>query len=410
MGTLLGPDFPTSLGLAVSGGGDSMAMLHLAAGWAHRFGVGVRVATVDHGLRPESAEEARLVADEAHGLGLSHDTLLWPDQPKGNLQDAARRARYRLLSAWLAETRHLLLAHTADDQAETLLMRLARGSGVDGLSAMRPVSERDGMVLVRPLLGERRASLRHYATTLHIPFVDDPSNVDDHFGRVRMRRLIGQEGLDVDTLGATARRMSRAHEALSLRALSVTRTVLRNAGQGTDVAMIDRDAFARIETETQMRILAATLQAASGAAYRPREAALEASLQTVLDGGTVTLHGAAAVARGQWIFVGREPKAVADCKEPTGEKVVWDQRWTLDTTAITDAEIRSLGAAGAQQLRDAGATLPHNPALPAIFWQAQPAVWRGNRLVACAPARFGPRYDVDCPDTCGICFSHLKPH
>ncbi len=410
MGTLLGPDFPTSLGLAVSGGGDSMAMLHLAAGWAHRFGVDVRVATVDHGLRPASADEARLVADEAHGLGLSHDTLLWREQPKGNLQDAARQARYRLLSGWLAGTRHLLVAHTADDQAETLLMRLARGSGVDGLSAMRPVSERDGMVLVRPLLGERRASLRHFATTLQIPFTDDPSNVDDQFGRVRMRRLIGQEGLDVDTLSATARRMARAQEALSLRALSIARTVLQNVGQGTDIVMIDRDPFARIEPETQMRILAATLQAASGAGYRPREAALEAALQTLLDGGTVTLHGAVAVARGKWIFVGREPKAVADRKDPTGEKTVWDQRWSLNTTVVPDAEIRVLGPRGAQQLRDAGVTLPRNPALPAIFWHAQPAVWRGNRLVAFAPARFGPRYDVDCPDTCGICFSHLKPH
>jgi tRNA(Ile)-lysidine synthase len=387
-----------------------MAMLHLAAGWAHRFGVGLRVATVDHGLRPESAAEARLVADEAQGLGVPHDVLHWRDQPTGNLQDAARRARYRLLSEWLAGSRHLLVAHTADDQAETLLMRLARGSGVDGLSAMRPMTRRDGMVLVRPLLGERRAALRHHAKTLNIPIVDDPSNEDDHYGRVRLRRLIGQEGLDVDTLGATARRMARAQEALSVRALSIARTVLGNAGQGTDVVMIDRDPFAQIESETQMRILAATLQASSGAGYRPREAALEAGLQTLLDGGTVTLHGAMAVARGKWIFVGREPKAVAERAVPTGEKSVWDKRWRLDTRNIADAEIRALGPEGAQQLRDAGANLPQNPPLPAVFWHAQPAIWRANHLLAFGSARFGLEYGIQSPDTCGICFSHLKPH
>jgi tRNA(Ile)-lysidine synthetase-like protein len=156
MGALLGPEFPTDIALAVSGGGDSMAMLALSHEWARQMGVRLWVVTVDHGLRPESAGEAAMVAAECAALGHPHATLRWRWDGQGNLQDAARRARLALIDRWRQGIAHVLMAHTQDDVAETFLMRLARGSGVEGLSAMaerRYVTPHRGAV---PALGPGR--------------------------------------------------------------------------------------------------------------------------------------------------------------------------------------------------------------------------------------------------------------
>ena len=147
----------TRLGVAVSGGSDSTALLHLAAGWAARNNVKLRVATVDHRLRAASADEARQVSRQASALDLAHHTLDWTGAPVGNLQNAAREARKALLGDWAR--RHgldaVLLGHTATDQAETVLLRLARGSGVDGLAGMTPQSRDYGVTWLRPAAGGR---------------------------------------------------------------------------------------------------------------------------------------------------------------------------------------------------------------------------------------------------------------
>ena len=241
MGAMLGSNFPTDIGLAVSGGGDSMVMMQLAADWARVFGIRLWVATVDHGLRPESAAEAEMVKAEATEMGLPHTTLNWTGwNGRGNLQDAARQVRIDLLSLWRGNCRHVLMGHTQDDQAETVIMRLARGSGVEGLAAIRqrreirssatqiqlgkgeispegppwPEDAGDTWEVLRPLLNVGRAQLRHYAKTLRVPFVDDPSNDDPAYARVRARKLIAEMDVDQATLAATATRMSRATEAL----------------------------------------------------------------------------------------------------------------------------------------------------------------------------------------------------
>ena len=137
MGALLGRSFPSEVGLAVAGGGDSMAMLALAHGWARVFGVRLWMVTINHGFRTEAAAEAEMVAAECALLGWPHATLHWRWDGRGNAMEAAREARLRLIAGWRGHLRHVLVAHTQDDVAETFLMRLARGSGVDGLSAIQ---------------------------------------------------------------------------------------------------------------------------------------------------------------------------------------------------------------------------------------------------------------------------------
>lgn len=181
------------IALAVSGGPDSMAMLALAAA---AFSGQVAAATVDHGLRAESADEAAMVAGYCATLGIPHATLAIGTSPgaSGNLHDWARHARYDLLCRWSVEQGAALLAtaHHGDDQAETFLMRAARGSGVAGLAAVRAsrtVAE-PSLLVLRPLLGWRRSELRAIAIAANLPFIDDPSNTAERFDRARFRRWV----------------------------------------------------------------------------------------------------------------------------------------------------------------------------------------------------------------------------
>ncbi|RYY47673.1 MAG: tRNA lysidine(34) synthetase TilS [Sphingomonadales bacterium] len=209
-----------TLGLAVSGGADSMAMLVLAAS---AFPGRIAAATVDHRLRSEAAEEAAMVADHCRTLGVPHATLV-VDRPIGgaSVQAQARDVRYALLRGWVAEAEMgaLATAHHADDQAETFLMRAARGSGVGGLAGIRVRQEMrfsmdDGIPLIRPLLGWRRVDLRGIAQAAGVPFADDPSNLDPVYDRTRFRQLIEHNAeLDVLGIAASAAYAAEAEETL----------------------------------------------------------------------------------------------------------------------------------------------------------------------------------------------------
>lgn len=207
------------LALAVSGGADSMAMLRLGAA---AFPGRVIAATFDHRLRPASAAEAEMVAAVCAGLGVPHDTLLPATPIAGNsIQMRARAARYEGLGAWAAaaDVSFLLTAHHADDQAETLLMRLQRASGLAGLSAIRAVRSASFGVVLRPLLGWRRASLRALALDSGTPFVDDPSNADPRHDRTRIRALLAATPtLDPAALAASAGFLAEAEEVIERHA------------------------------------------------------------------------------------------------------------------------------------------------------------------------------------------------
>jgi tRNA(Ile)-lysidine synthase len=208
--------------IAVSGGPDSTALLLMAAEWAKRRGkTRIEAATVDHGLRPESANEATAVGEICARLGVDHRVLKWKGaKPTSRLQERAREARYRLLidHAKAIGGEVLMTAHHADDQAETVLFRLLRGSGVAGLRGMDVISMRDGMTIARPLLGLKKRDLIAFAEARGAPFIDDPSNADPRFARTRLRALLvrlGEEGLDAQALDRLARRARETEEALA---------------------------------------------------------------------------------------------------------------------------------------------------------------------------------------------------
>lgn len=248
--------------LAVSGGPDSLALMWLAARWrkALKQGPALAVVTVDHGLRPEAAAEARAVRRLAASLDLPHRTLRWNgDKPRTGIQAAARGARYRLL-AQAAKTlgaSHVMTAHTRDDQAETVLMRLSRGSGIAGLAAMAREIERDGVVLARPLLDVPKARLVATLTKARIAFATDPSNADPRFTRPRLRELMPQlaaEGCDARSLVRLAARAARADAALELMTDGAEQ-FLETLDAGAGRPGVDARAFLALAAEIQIRLL-----------------------------------------------------------------------------------------------------------------------------------------------------------
>lgn len=209
----------TRFGIAVSGGPDSLALLLLAA--SARPGE-FEAATVDHGLRPESAAEAALVADICEQIGVPHATLAieWDLPPASAIQEQGRVVRYGALAAWMkdCELAALLTAHHLDDQAETLVMRLNRGAGIRGLAGMRrkvAVPGAPGLLLLRPLLGWRRDDLEAICREAGVEAVSDPSNLDERFERVRIRRELGHaDWLNREALAQAAENLASSDEAL----------------------------------------------------------------------------------------------------------------------------------------------------------------------------------------------------
>ena len=248
--------------LAVSGGPDSVALMWLAARWRRALARGPRLitVTVDHGLRRAAAREARDVKRLAQSLDLQHHTLRWTGaKPRTGLPAAAREARYRLLAQAARKhgATHVLTAHTRDDQAETLLMRMLRGSGIAGLAAMARETEREGLRLARPLLDISKAQLIATLKKAGVGFTDDPTNRDPAFTRPRLRALmpaLAEEGGDARNLARLAARLARANAAVEVLADGAER-YLALRDQSTARAGFDAVLFAAMPEEIRLRLL-----------------------------------------------------------------------------------------------------------------------------------------------------------
>lgn len=409
----LGPG-TAPLGVALSGGGDSTALLHMADAWSRARGRPLEAATVDHRLRPASAAEAQAAHEAARALGRRHETLEWRGWAgRGNLQAEARAARRRLLALWAARRSlaAVALGHTMDDQAETVLMRLGRGSGVDGLSAMAARAEAEGTVWLRPLLGLRRAALREWLAARGLNWSEDPSNEDDRFDRVRVRRsleTLEPLGVTPEGLSATAGRMRAAREALDRAAAGLAAEAARWGPLGE--LRLSIPPLRAAPQELARRLLRAALVRASGSEHGPRADSEGELLRAMLAwrlGGGRSLHGCLVRPDGPvGALICREPAAIDPAPAPLPpEGLLWDGRFRVTPTG-PDAEgatVSPLGEAGALRLAKLAETgdwraPPAWAAAPRAARLATPALRRGETLIAAplagwgaaAAARFAP--------------------
>lgn len=370
-----------TVGVALSGGGDSTALLHLCL----RAGLTVEAVTVDHGLRPESAAEAAQVGEWCRALGVAHQVRVWDHRAvAGNLMDAARRARMALISDW-ARSRGIAvvaLGHTRDDVAETVLMGLSRAAGLVGLSGLRPEWTTGDLRFCRPLLAAGRAELRNWLRAEAIAWVDDPTNENDRYARIRARKaLLALEplGITAERLAEVAGHLSRAQEALAVQLAAAERWIEVRAG-----ALQIASGLWSEPREVQRQALVAMVLWLNGADYAPRGPEIERLAAALAAGREATLAGCRA--RSGWLM--REARAVGG-PVPVGQ--VWDGRWLVEGPAreVRAGEVRALGADGLRQV-----TEWRKAALPREVLMVTPGVWDGETVLAAPLAGFPAGWQV----------------
>jgi tRNA(Ile)-lysidine synthase len=377
------------LAVAVSGGPDSLALLHLLARWRAERGhqPDVTVLTVDHGLRPGSRDEALMVGRMAAGLGLTHAMLDWvvPDAGRAGLQARARVARYDLMARYCHahDIPAMVTAHHLDDQAETFLMRLKRGSGLDGLAAMAEESTWAGIRVLRPLLDVPKARLVATLLKRGVGWAEDPSNDDQRFERSRMRAGAGALatlGVTPEALARSARRLRRARAALDHAAQSflAAHSEMSEAGY----CRIDRAALAAAPSEIALRALQRVI-AAVGCHEAPiRLAKLEALISSLTEcpakTRTLGLCRLEPLAGGLGVF--RETRGMPVLPLAPGERALWDNRFrvALGTQERGPVTVRALGESGWRDLRGGSKWLA---SLPRLAGRTLPACWRGEELL-----------------------------
>lgn len=379
-----------ALALAVSGGPDSMALALSAGAWAPQAGVRLIAFTLDHALRAESAAEAMQVQRWLQRLGIEHHILLWDHPPLVSaVQQQARQARYDLLAASCRARgiKALALGHQLEDQAETVLLRFAKGSGIDGLAAMRPVSDHSAITLLRPFLGVPKARLIATCAAANQPYVVDPSNTKTAYARGRLRAaadVLAAEGLTAERLADLAARAALASDALDCYANRLLAQAV--FWQPAGYAEMNLPRFAQEPAEIRLRVLRLVLTQIGGAQPPPRHQAvqeLDAALQQPYLAQR-TLHGCAIRAYDGVCRIIRELAALTDNAPLTpGATRVWDNRFQV-TLAPDAPEGLTLAPLGIQSHDVLDAVAPGlRQALPLGQVRATlPALWQGETLRA----------------------------
>ncbi len=277
-----------AIAVALSGGGDSMTLTYLLSRWAAKHDVALHALTVDHGLRKEAAAEAKQVGSWVKGWGLTHKILKWTGpKPATRIQEEARAARYRLLESYCQKhgIRYLFLAHHANDQAETILFRFAKGSGIDGLAGMAQLQKLSPhLTLVRPLLEMTHDQLIATCKAAKTPWVEDISNVSDRYARIRLRKsmeILEGEGLSVKRILSIGVRLERAGNALD----QLTETAWKNTtdAENTKQVVFIQKALFELPEELVIRLLQKALrQVGAKKTYPPRLESIESLTHDLL--------------------------------------------------------------------------------------------------------------------------------
>ncbi len=351
------------LAVAVSGGADSLALCLLARRWAGARGGRVTALTVDHGLRSGARVEAMRVRGWLNERAIEHELLTWVgEKPTAGIQEAARLARYRLMSQWCREAGvlHLLLGHHQQDQAETVLMRHCRGSGVDGLAGMAEVVETAAVRLVRPLLQTSPQRLRAILSAAGQPWIQDPSNSDPAYTRNRVRALLSrlaESGVAVPSVATNTARMTRARRVLDDAASTLLARCCHLYPYG--YARFDARAMASAPDAVSTRALGWLLRTIGGRAYAPPIEKLERILSRLIRENSLaaaTLGRCAMVRADDGVLVCREARGLPSPQAANaGGSVLWDGRFLIDFAASAvggGREIRliALGASGDKQI------------------------------------------------------------
>lgn len=372
--------------VACSGGPDSLCLTLLAAEWARAHGGDVLALVVDHRLREGSTAEARAVIGQLRGFGVAARLLTWAGPyPTSAVQERAREARYRLLATACREAGilHLLLAHHADDQAETAAMRHARGAGPVGLAGMPAIREIEGLRLLRPLLPVPKARLVATLASRRVAWVEDPSNRLAIFERARLRTdpgFVPARWLAVAAAAGERRRAleRRLADSLAEHARPHPLGFLRLAVAA--LAGADADTGLALLTRLLAAVAGATPPARRGAASRLRDALLAA------EHGRWTLAGCVVERRGATVTIAREPRgARATLRLNSGEAVLWDGRFRVEHRSLRPLELARLGRDGRSALPMSLRARLRAEAVPGAAVESLPALRQDGSLVACPP-------------------------
>lgn len=367
-----------------------MAMLHLLALLGPQAGWRIEAVTVNHGLRPEAQAEAEFVAETCAMIEVPHTILHWQrSQTTGNLMDQASRARRQLIARWAAERgiAHVALGHTVDDQAETFIMRLARQSGVDGLSAMRQSWNEQGIVWVRPLIYCHRVHLRDFLRRMGQSWIEDPTNDDPTFDRAKVRRtmpILAEIGVSGYELSHVARHLATARDALEAWSSEVAAKIMHI--DKSDV-VFDRVGLVSAHREVRRRLLLRALGWISSSDYPPRADKWAKLEQSIVSGRSHTLMGCLVMASVDKFRVTRELDAVRMQIMQTDD--IWDNRWQLSGPHASGLQIRALGATGLLSCPNWRTT-----GIPRASLLASPAVWQGDTLIAAPLAGFNEAWQA----------------
>jgi tRNA(Ile)-lysidine synthase len=399
------------LAVAVSGGSDSLCLTLLLRNWIQEQQGHLIALTVDHGLRSESYKEALQVQQWLDQYNIEHHILSWQDSKSNTrVQENARNARYKLLEEWCKNHNilHLCLGHQADDQGETFLFRLCRGSGIDGLAGMSAIVEKPYVRILRPLLKIKRERIQQTLLNLKQQWIEDPSNLNDYYTRTRMRRIqktLEHEGLTLENLSTTIQKLSLSRAAFE----TLTASFLANSLQifPAGYAILEIDKLLEAPTDIIIRILSASLTCISGKPYPPRRIYLERLKNSIIPAINIkgrTCWGCSIIGWRGKLLILRESSAISDQVLIDKSNVIirWDNRFSFvfKRSISSTFMLQKLGLKGWIQIVGKKPELKRK-LIPPRIGPTLPALWQGDKVMAVPHLDYYAAPEILCSEDIG---------